>query len=216
MPFLICTRESSIRARDNMAHRSLILTSDTAGENFILEFAAQSKYISLLVKQTMGSSRSHIRWSRVACAALASEIVPILSLFLIVAIYSFLASPNGTPDDARLTEFAQKAGFIVGPVLGSLVTFGCSYLACRTLRSRFITHGALIGLFSTAIGVSLLLMLGEGFSWIFAGSYFLRFSSAVGGSIFAEWKKPVNIAHRHAVGGIESMTKERTYHPGDG
>lgn len=132
--------------------------------------------------------RSKIRWGRVIIASLLSEVVPILVLFLIVAVYGAFLTPNEVPNEARLNDFARQAGNWIGPLVGSLATFIFSFWACHKLVSNFVLHGALIGLISTAIGVGLLLLLADRFSIIFVGSYLLRFLSAVGGAIIAQRK----------------------------
>ena len=162
----------------------------------------------------MSRSRSRIQWARVIYAALACESVPIISLFGIVTLYSLIQSVSyGPPNDDQLDEFAHDAALIVGPLVGSLAAFVCSYLASRKLRGRFISHGGLMGLFSTAIGVSLLLMLAEGFTWIFVGSYLLRFLSSVGGSIFAESRRHLNGPNAPIISAIQNITKKWNLHP---
>jgi hypothetical protein len=135
------------------------------------------------------NEQKKIRWGRVIIASLLAEIVPILILFLVVAVYGLFLTPSELPNDVRLNNFARTAGGWIGPLGGSLVTFIVSLWACRKLRSGHILHGALIGLLSMMMGVGLLLILADRFSLIFVGSYLLRFLSAVGGGYVAQQKK---------------------------
>ncbi len=69
----------------------------------------------------MKSRQLKIRWGRVIVASLLSEVIPILILVLVVAVYSVFLTPSETLDETRLNNFAREAGNWIGPLVGSLM-----------------------------------------------------------------------------------------------
>ena len=71
-------------------------------------------------------------WVRVQVAVILAELLPILLLVAIVAVYGVIRKP----DSLSPSEFAPLAGTWVGPIGGFLATLLFAWWAARRVRSR--------------------------------------------------------------------------------
>jgi len=74
---------------------------------------------------------ANIRWGRVILAAVAAEVLVILSLLAASAVFKV---PG------------ELAGYYVAPPASAIATFLMVVWVARKLESRFILHGVLVGL----------------------------------------------------------------------
>ena len=74
---------------------------------------------------------TRIRWGRVIFAAVAAEVLVILALLAVSAVFKV---PG------------EVAGYYVAPPASALATFLMVLWVARKLESRFILHGVLVGL----------------------------------------------------------------------
>jgi hypothetical protein len=107
--------------------------------------------------------RWSFRWKRVAVAVLAGEMIPIVTLIAVVAVYgAFIRAPGGESPEA----FAERAGAWVGPVIGATCAFLLSQWAGHE-AARAVAQGALIGLSLAVVDVALLVASGAPFRPLF-------------------------------------------------
>src|SRR6185295_3071992 len=79
---------------------------------------------------------TRIRWGRVILAAVAAEVLVILSLLAASAVFKV---PG------------EVAGYYVAPPVGAIATFLMVLWVARKLESRFVLHGVLVGLVEVAL-----------------------------------------------------------------
>ena len=77
------------------------------------------------------SRMPNIRWGRVILAAIAAEVLVVLSLLAAGAVFKV---PG------------EVAGYYVAPPASALATFLMVLWVARKLESRFVLHGVLVGL----------------------------------------------------------------------
>jgi hypothetical protein len=107
-------------------------------------------------------NRPAIHPGRTVAAILLGEILPILTLVLIVIAF-------GPADEAGSEAFANRAGAWVGPLVGALVTFLASRWA-GGVSSRPLLQGGVIGVGVAAIDLAILFGSGVPFAPLFAVS----------------------------------------------
>src|SRR5580700_10051857 len=92
---------------------------------------------------------SHIRWGRIAIAAVLSEVVVVAVVIVTTTAYRFLIAPGRTA--AEYAAFGELAGYYVAPAAAGLATFfgalwvgskltaafPCEWYPCRRRRSGF-------------------------------------------------------------------------------
>src|SRR5580700_9753795 len=86
---------------------------------------------------------SHIRWGRIAIAAVLSEVVVVAVVIVTTTAYRFLIAPGRTA--AEYAAFSQLAGYYVAPAAAGLATFFGALWVCRKLTSAFLANGTLVG-----------------------------------------------------------------------
>ena len=105
----------------------------------------------------------NIRWLRILGAAVVAEIIPIVLLVGIVAIF-------GPTDSAQAQDFAARLGTWVGPIGGALATFLLAIWVARPLKADHMLHGGLLGLFVALLDGGLLIASATEFQWLFVFS----------------------------------------------
>jgi hypothetical protein len=101
-----------------------------------------------------------IRVGRIVIAALATEVIAILALVAIVALFG----PN---EKAAAQQFAERVGFWFGPTSGLVLCVAAAFLVTRGFASGHILQGVLVGTAAAAIDIALLLLSAAQFQPIF-------------------------------------------------
>jgi hypothetical protein len=104
-----------------------------------------------------------IRWIRMIVGAIAAEVLAILILICIVAIF-------GPRNQAQAQAYAEKMGQWVGPLAGVVLSFLGALWVNRGLPSGHLLHGFLFGLIYALVDVALLLAMQAPFMWLFVAS----------------------------------------------
>src|SRR3954464_10065364 len=91
----------------------------------------------------------HIRWGRVALAALLSEVMVVAVLSAIIVGYRYLIAPGRTAADYQ--AFTERASYYVAPATAGLATFLAALWASRGLTSGFVATGTLVGAAAVAL-----------------------------------------------------------------
>jgi hypothetical protein len=92
------------------------------------------------------------RWLRAVGYGFLAEVATVLTIILIVQVYTRLVAPALT--DAESVAFGRRVGGIVGTVGGTLYTYLFARLLMRCLAGRFIAHGVLVALTAIAFSVA--------------------------------------------------------------
>ena len=92
-----------------------------------------------------------IRFGGIIIAAIAAEVLAIVVLIVIVAVF-------GPSNQAAAETFAQKMGYWVGPVAGIILCTIGGWWVAKEMDSSRILNGFLVGFVVAAIDVSLLLL----------------------------------------------------------
>jgi len=79
---------------------------------------------------------TRIRWGRVVFAAVAAEVLVILALLAVSAVFKVAG---------------EVAGYYVAPPASAIATFLMVLWVARKLESRFVLHGILVGLVGVAL-----------------------------------------------------------------
>jgi hypothetical protein len=104
-----------------------------------------------------------IRWIRLILGAIAAEILAILVLIVVVAIF-------GPRDQAQAQAYAERMGQWVGPLAGVVLSFLGALWVSRGLTSGHLLHGFLFGLIYALVDVALLIAMQAPFMWLFVAS----------------------------------------------
>jgi hypothetical protein len=124
-----------------------------------------------------------MRWGRIALGVLVAEAAPIAALVALVAVF-------GPRVQAEAELFAARLGQWVGPLGGALMCFVMAVWVARPLESRRILHGAVLGALAALIDVSLLLVSGAAFQWVFVMSNVGRIVAGTLGGVVAN-RRPI-------------------------
>ncbi len=101
-----------------------------------------------------------IRWLRLLPAAIVAEIIPIVGLVALVAIF-------GPGDAAEAQDFAASLGAWVGPLGGALATFLLAIWVARPLAAAHVLQGGLLGVLVALLDAGLLVAGSAPFQWLF-------------------------------------------------
>lgn len=104
-----------------------------------------------------------LRWGRVVTGAIIAELVPIVLLVALVALF-------GPPDQAEAQAYAACLGHWIGPIAGAVMCFTAAWWLTRRSQSFGLQHGLALGVLSALIDVSLLVASDAPFEWLFAVS----------------------------------------------
>jgi hypothetical protein len=101
-----------------------------------------------------------ILWIRLIIGAVVVETAAVIILVGLVAIFG--------PNEATAAQrYAEKLGFWVGPIAGTLLTFIGAFMIARPLLGRGVLHGFLFGFCVAFVDVAILLAMRAPFEWIF-------------------------------------------------
>ena len=120
-----------------------------------------------------------IKYLQLVVAALAIEIISVLVLVIMVAIF-------GPPDPGQAQAFAADLGYWVGPIAGFIFSFLGAYVITKNLSRSRIPNGILLGLLVAIVDVSILVGSDRGFEMIFLVSSTGRLVAGTLGAYVAE------------------------------
>ena len=120
-----------------------------------------------------------IKYLQLVVAALAIEIISVLVLVIMVAIF-------GPPDPEQAQAFAADLGYWVGPIAGFIFSFLGAYVITKNLSRSRIPNGILLGLLVAIVDASILLGSERGFEMIFLVSNTGRVVAGTLGAYVAE------------------------------
>lgn len=119
-----------------------------------------------------------IRWIKLIAGAIAAEVLAILILILLVAIF-------GPRDQAQAQAYAEKLGQWVGPLAGVVLSFLGALWVSRGLASGRLLHGFLFGLIYALVDVALLVAMQAPFMWLFVASDGGKLLAGIAGGLLA-------------------------------
>jgi hypothetical protein len=122
-----------------------------------------------------------IRWIRLIAGAIAAEVLAILILVCIVAIF-------GPRDQAQAQAYAERMGQWVGPLAGIVLSFLGALWVSRGLTEGHLLHGFLFGLIYAVVDVALLVAMQAPFMWLFVASDGGKFLAGIVGGWVASKK----------------------------
>ncbi|NKB33538.1 MAG: hypothetical protein GKR91_10620 [Pseudomonadales bacterium] len=120
-----------------------------------------------------------IKYLQLVVGALAIEIISVLVLVIMVALF-------GPSEPELALVFAEDLGYWVGPIAGFVFCFLGAYLLTRNLSHSRIPNGILLGLLVAIIDVSILLGSDAGFQIVFLISNTGRIVAGTLGAYVAE------------------------------
>ena len=100
---------------------------------------------------------------RILVTAFAVEILAVLVLVLIVAIF-------GPSDPAAAEAYAKDLGYWVGPIAGFVFCLLGGWWVAKGLDTPPLVNGLLLGIAVAAIDITILVLAGEAFQTVFAVS----------------------------------------------
>ena len=92
------------------------------------------------------------RWLRAVVYGFLAELATVLTIIVIVQVYTRVVAPGLT--DADSAAFGQRVGGIVGIIGGTLYTYLLARLLMRRLSGLFIAHGIVVALTAIAFSVA--------------------------------------------------------------
>lgn len=119
-----------------------------------------------------------MKYGRILLAAIASEILAVVSLVVAVAVF-------GPSDPGSAERFARETGSWLGPVAGFAFTLAAAWIVSRKLQSGHVQTGFAIGAAAALLDVLLLIAGGEGFQTLFVFSNLGRVLAGVLGGWMA-------------------------------
>ena len=117
-----------------------------------------------------------IHWGSVILAAVAAEVLVILSLLAASAVFEVSG---------------EVAGYYVGPPAGAIATFLMALWVARKLEARYILHGVLVGLMGVVLAGGFIFTAKRGDRWMYVVSFALRIVGGYLGGLVAH--KPATI-----------------------
>ena len=123
-----------------------------------------------------------IFWTRLIGAAIVAELIPIVLLVALVAIF-------GPRDVEGAEQFAQWLGSIVGPIGGAIATFLLAIWVAKKVPEGKLRHGIILGVMVALIDATLLVAGGSGFRLLFVFSGLGRILAGYLGGLWAERNK---------------------------
>lgn len=102
----------------------------------------------------MKEGKTPLRMRRVVIAALLAELIPIIVLMAVIITYGYIAAPEQSPDTYKV--FAEKAGRVIKPLVGTLATLGMGYWAANKTEQDHLKYGIYTGLVVILIELAIL------------------------------------------------------------
>jgi putative membrane protein (TIGR04086 family) len=119
---------------------------------------------------------TRIRWGRILLASVAAEVLVILSLLAVSAVFKV---PS------------ESAGYYVAPPASAVATFLMVFWVARKLESRFVLHGVLVGLVGVVLTGAFVFTAKPEDRWMYVASFVLRIMGGYLGGLVAQ--KPAAI-----------------------
>jgi hypothetical protein len=94
------------------------------------------------------------RLIRIAIAAVLAELIPLVVLVATITVYSYAIAPGLNKEAYQ--AFADSAGKIIGPGVGTLATLGMAYWAARKFAYRQVMYGLATGVLVIILEISVL------------------------------------------------------------
>ena len=131
---------------------------------------------------TVNDSTSGISWLRVLTAIVLGEVLPIVALYLIVALYGVVANSPSLPS---ANAFAQSAGVWVGPIAGAIIAYAVSNWAGSETPAYAVPQALIIGVAIGAIDLGILVAMDVELRPFFFASNAAKLFAAVFGGVSA-------------------------------
>jgi hypothetical protein len=112
---------------------------------------------------TAGGPSMGLRWGRLLAGVAVAEIVPIVLLVALVAIF-------GPQTQAEAEVYAARIGRWVGPVGGAGMCLLAAWWVARPLGHLGLRHGLALGVLAAGLDMAILVASGAPFEWLFAAS----------------------------------------------
>ncbi|MEO7932826.1 MAG: hypothetical protein ABIT76_06685 [Chthoniobacterales bacterium] len=119
-----------------------------------------------------------IPWIKLIVAAITAEVTAILVLVCLVAIF-------GPKEASQAQVYAEKLGWWVGPIAGTVLSFIGAFWITRRLANDHLVQGSLFGLIYSLIDVALIIAMQPPFEWIFVVSNAGKITAGVLGGLVA-------------------------------
>lgn len=122
-----------------------------------------------------------IRWIRLVLGPIAAEVLAILILICLVAIF-------GPRDQAQAQAYAEKLGAWVGPLAGVVLSFLGALWVSRGLTTGHLLHGFLFGLIYATLDAAIIIAAQAPFAWLFVASDAGKLLAGIAGGLVAAAK----------------------------
>jgi hypothetical protein len=119
-----------------------------------------------------------IRWIKLIAGPIAAEVLAILILICVVAIF-------GPKDYVQAQAFAEKMGAWVGPLAGVVLSFLGALWVSRGLTSGHLLHGFLFGLIYALLDAAIIVAMQAPFAWLFVASDGGKLLAGIAGGLLA-------------------------------
>lgn len=124
-----------------------------------------------------------ICWVRILLSAIAAEVLAVLVLITLVAVFG-PQDPNGAQ------VYAERLGHFVGPFAGAVFGVIGGYLVARNATGNRIIQGGLFGLLFAVVDIAVLIASSAPFEWLFVISNTGRIVGGTIGGAIANLKSP--------------------------
>ena len=125
-----------------------------------------------------------IRWTRVIAAGVLSEIGVIATLLVAIYIYRHLIAPD--MPDTEYQTLGERVGYYVAPTAGFVTTLATALWAARTLESRFVANGVMVGVISVVISVPFFFTAKPEHRLMYGIAFALRLAAGYIGGLLAQ------------------------------
>jgi hypothetical protein len=120
-----------------------------------------------------------MRWGRIVVAGLIGELIPIILLVAVVAVF-------GPRELGAAQAFAEKTGHWFGPLAGVLVSFLAALWVARRLEHGQVAHGIAVGVLIALIDDIILVAMKAPFEWVFVASNLGKIIAGAAGGFVAK------------------------------
>jgi len=125
-----------------------------------------------------------IRVGRIMIAAVGAEVLAVLALVLLVALF-------GPADGVAAQAYAERLGYWVGPIAGFGFCLLGGFWVARGLHTAQVPNGLVLGCVVAGIDIGILVVSGAAFQPVFAVSNIGRvIAGSVGGWIARRFERP--------------------------
>ena len=129
------------------------------------------------LSSVVGASHMKLHWGRLLTGAFVAELIPILVLVALVAMF-------GPSEQTQAEAYAARLGRWVGPLAGTVMCFVAAWWVARSERPLALRYGVTLGALTSVIDLGIIAASGEAFEWLFVASNAGRiFAGALGGVV---------------------------------